>query len=91
MAKERDGAVKNANPSAVDNRVEAQWQRTLWATVGIRFVITGVSVLSPAPVRTRLAPGWQWDSDIPAWACRHAAMRGLTSSHISRIAVSTFW
>src|SRR5260370_16876006 len=48
MSEERTGAIQNPGLAAVEGTGDSQWQRTLWAMVGIQFIMTGAfSVLGP--------------------------------------------
>jgi hypothetical protein len=48
MAEERSSPIEGQSVPAADGNAAAQWQRTLWAMVGIQFVMTAAfSMLSP--------------------------------------------
>jgi hypothetical protein len=47
LANERSGAVQDPSADGADATAAAQWQRTLWAMVGVQFIMTmAFSVLS---------------------------------------------
>ena len=77
MAKERRGAMRNQSATAADGTGAAQWQRTLWAMVGIQFIMTAAfSVLSP--IMPLLLPelGVETASAVDLWA---GILNGVTS------------
>jgi DHA1 family multidrug resistance protein-like MFS transporter len=77
MAKERRGAVQDPGVTAADGAATAQWQHTLWAMVGIQFIMTmAFSVLSP--IMPLLLPqlGVETASAVDLWA---GILNGVTS------------
>ena len=77
MDKERDGAVQDAGATAADGTAAVQWQRSLWAMVGIQFIMTmAFSVLSP--IMPLLLPelGVKTPSAVDLWS---GILNGVTS------------
>ena len=75
MAEERSGAIQNVPATEVSG--EPQWQRTLWAMVGVQFIMTmAFSVLSP--IMPLLLPelGVETESAVDLWA---GILNGVTS------------
>ena len=77
MSEERTGAIQNPVLAAVEGTGDSQWQRTLWAMVGIQFIMTGAfSVVSP--IMPLLLPelGVETPSAVDLWA---GILNGVTS------------
>jgi DHA1 family multidrug resistance protein-like MFS transporter len=77
MAEERSGAVEDSDAARAGGTSPAQWQRTLWAMVGIQFIMTmAFSVLSP--IMPLLLPelGVETASAVNLWA---GILTGVTS------------
>jgi DHA1 family multidrug resistance protein-like MFS transporter len=73
MAEERGGAIEEQNQGAAT----AGWQRTLWAMVGIQFVMTGAfSMLSPIMPLFLPVLGVDSASAVALWA---GVLAGTTS------------
>ena len=73
MDEERVGAIKDRNRQ----EPEAQWQRTLWAMVGIQFVMTmAFSMLSPIMPLFLPVLGVKSASAVALWA---GGLAGVTS------------
>src|SRR5260370_40399572 len=77
VSEERSGAIQNRGLAAVEGTGDSQWQRTLWAVVGIQFIMTmAFSVLSP--IMPLLLPelGVETASAVDLWA---GILNGVTS------------
>ena len=77
MAQDRDSAVQHPSGAAADGSAAAQWQRTLWAMVGIQFVMTAAfSMLSPIMPLFLPVLGVDSASAVALWA---GVLAGTTS------------
>jgi MFS transporter, DHA1 family, multidrug resistance protein len=77
MAQDRDSAMQRPSAAAADGSAAAQWQRTLWAMVGIQFVMTGAfSMLSPIMPLFLPVLGVDSASAVALWA---GVLAGTTS------------
>jgi MFS transporter, DHA1 family, multidrug resistance protein len=77
MAEKRTGAIPDQSMSAAEETGAPQWRRTLWAMVGIQFIMTmAFSVLSP--IMPLLLPelGVDTASAVALWA---GILNGVTS------------
>src|SRR6202043_3554745 len=77
MREEQGGAIQKSAAAEANDAAAVQWQRTLWAMVGIQFVMTGAfSVLSP--IMPLLLPelGVESARAIDLWA---GILAGITS------------
>jgi MFS transporter, DHA1 family, multidrug resistance protein len=77
MAEKRTGAIPDQSMSAAEETGAPQWRRTLWAMVGIQFIMTmAFSVLSP--IMPLLLPelGVETASAVALWA---GILNGVTS------------
>jgi DHA1 family multidrug resistance protein-like MFS transporter len=77
VAETPGGAVPEQGAGAADGITAPQWQRTLWAMVGIQFIMTmAFSVLSP--IMPLLLPelGLETESAVDLWA---GILNGVTS------------
>ena len=84
MAEERGAAVNERNQGAA---ATAQWQRTLWAMVGIQFVMTAAfSMLSPIMLLFLLVLGVGSARSVALWA----GILAGTTSFVAAFA-SPFW
>jgi MFS transporter, DHA1 family, multidrug resistance protein len=75
--RESSGGVQDPGATAPDGTAAAQWQRTLWAMVGIQFIMTmAFSVLSP--IMPLLPPelGVETPSAVDLWS---GILNGVTS------------
>src|SRR5215469_9175218 len=77
MAAPRSGATRDPSAAAADGSAAVQWQRTLWAMVGIQFVMTGAfSMLSPIMPLFLAVLGVDSASAVALWA---GVLAGTTS------------
>jgi MFS transporter, DHA1 family, multidrug resistance protein len=77
MARDRGSAVQHPSGAAADGSAAAQWQRTLWAMVGIQFVMTAAfSMLSPIMPLFLPVLGVDSASAVALWA---GVLAGTTS------------
>src|SRR5215472_4302942 len=77
MAEQDSGAMRDTNVAGASGNPAAQWQRTLWAMVGIQFVMTGAfSMLSPIMPLFLPVLGVDSASAVALWA---GVLAGTTS------------
>jgi MFS transporter, DHA1 family, multidrug resistance protein len=77
MAQDRGSAMQRPGAVATDGTTAAQWQRTLWAMVGIQFVMTAAfSMLSPIMPLFLPVLGVESASAVALWA---GVLAGTTS------------
>jgi DHA1 family multidrug resistance protein-like MFS transporter len=77
MAQDRGSAMQHPSAVAADGSAAAQWQRTLWAMVGIQFVMTATfSMLSPIMPLFLPVLGVDSASAVALWA---GVLAGTTS------------
>jgi DHA1 family multidrug resistance protein-like MFS transporter len=77
MAQDRGSAMQRPGAAAADGSAAAQWQRTLWAMVGIQFVMTAsFSMLSPIMPLFLPVLGVESASAVALWA---GVLAGTTS------------
>jgi len=77
MAEQDSGAMRDTNVAGAGGNPAAQWQRTLWAMVGIQFVMTGAfSMLSPIMPLFLPVLGVDSASAVALWA---GVLAGTTS------------
>jgi DHA1 family multidrug resistance protein-like MFS transporter len=77
MAQDRGSAMQHPSAVAADGSAAAQWQRTLWAMVGIQFVMTAAfSMLSPIMPLFLPVLGVDSASAVALWA---GVLAGTTS------------
>src|SRR5215468_6778079 len=77
MAEQGSGAMRDTNVAGASGNAAAQWQRTLWAMVGIQFVMTGAfSMLSPIMPLFLPVLGVDSASAVALWA---GVLAGTTS------------
>jgi DHA1 family multidrug resistance protein-like MFS transporter len=77
MARDRGSAMQHPSGAAADGSAITQWQRTLWAMVGIQFVMTAAfSMLSPIMPLFLPVLGVDSASAVALWA---GVLAGTTS------------
>jgi MFS transporter, DHA1 family, multidrug resistance protein len=77
MARDRGSAMQHPSGAAADGSAATQWQRTLWAMVGIQFVMTAAfSMLSPIMPLFLPVLGVDSASAVALWA---GVLAGTTS------------